>query len=378
MGREPRHATERRRLMAPLHRALDLLHRQHADVLGDVVVLAVSGGPDSRALLESFSSWKRRALIRAHVVSVDHDTGTASMRHAADVVARARVLAFEGAVVRVRSAKLDEASLREVRRLALAGEARRIGARVVLTAHHADDEAEGVLMSILGVGGGREGAGMPLLSRFDDDDSRAPLFVARPFLRLRKSALALACTGARAFDVVSDVRDARGIGMRAALRRHALPLLAVDDGDTSARLARHAALLRENEDALLSMALTLIEDVHDKSGEVVVRIRSGPRAVVRRALKVATARVRGSEASDPRGSARALDAILDALGEAENPAARARFGRGSAQSGGLSVDDGAKRPVKQAPLAFALAGVTATLVRDALGRGEIVLSRPCR
>jgi tRNA(Ile)-lysidine synthase len=366
--------TERRRLLAPLHHALDVLLNRHRELLVDGVILAVSGGPDSRALLEAWAMWGPRDRVSATVVSVDHQTGEKSRSHAEDVVSRAHVLALDGTVMRVHASKLDEASLRRARREGLAKEARRVGARVIVTAHHADDEAEGALLAILGSGGGPEGAGMPLLAPFDVDDAHGSshaLFVARPFLGLRKTTLQLACTGARAFDVVTDARDARGIGVRATVRRHALPHLDVLDTDAGARLARHASLLREVEEALVDDAQRLLIHERDAAGDPVVRVRFGPRATMRRAVKLGSALVRGSATPDARGSARTIDALLDALGGGP-----LSLGRSAGEQS--VVDDKAqqKSPVRRGE--FRLAGVVAEIVLDASGRGEIVLSRPCR
>lgn len=344
-------ATDRRRLLAPLHRALDAWRAAHGGTIGTRSVLAVSGGPDSRALLEAFASWRGRAAIVPVVVSIDHGTTPCSATHAARVVARARVLACEGRVVRVRATKLDEASLRAHRREALVHVAREVGARVIVTAHHADDEAEGALLALLGAGGGPEGAGMGAFAPLDDEGA---CFVARPLLGLSKSTLALACTGARAFDVVVDERDARGIGARASLRAHLLPLMRGVDGESAAevvpRMARRARIQREDEMALQALARSLLVD----EGTAGLRVQGGPRAAMRRAAKIACARLTGAVV-DPRGGARALDAAL----------AHA-FVRGD--------DDRLPGPVSR-EATFDLAGVTLRVVQGASGRGEFVLVR---
>jgi hypothetical protein len=120
-----------------------------------------------------------------------------------------------------------------------------------------------------------------------------------------------------------------------------------------ARLARHAGLLHETECAFVDDVKGLLSDERDSAGSPVVRIRAAPRALLRRAVKLGSARVCGSAAHDLRGSARAVDALLDAFAD-------------SAVSG------------HEKGLVFALSGVTAEIVRDGSGRGEILLSRPCR
>ncbi|HEY4222182.1 MAG TPA: ATP-binding protein, partial [Myxococcota bacterium] len=100
--------------MQPLWSALD------AHVGARAAVLAVSGGPDSRALLEVVARWPGRSHVVVTVASVDHGTRPESGAEADAVVARAHALGFDAVVLRLDFAHgRGEGPLRDARYRAL-------------------------------------------------------------------------------------------------------------------------------------------------------------------------------------------------------------------------------------------------------------------
>ncbi|MGD9740525.1 MAG: tRNA lysidine(34) synthetase TilS [Bauldia sp.] len=211
------------------------------------LVLAVSGGSDSLALLVTVDGWRRRAGFEGPIVvaTVDHGLRPQSGAEAVMVAAVAatiglphRTQSWEGP----RPTTGIEAAAREARYSLLLALAREIGASHVLTAHHLDDQAETVLMR-LGRGSGLSGlAGMATERALGDG-----VTLARPFLAIGKHRLA-AVTAAAGLVAAVDESNADPRFARARLRS-ALPILA-PEGINAAGLARTAALLRRANDAL--------------------------------------------------------------------------------------------------------------------------------
>lgn len=118
-----------------------------------VLVLAVSGGPDSTALLWLAARW-RKALRRGPklvAVTVDHGLRPAAKREAAAVKRLARSLGVAHRTLRWTGRKPSsglQAAARAARYRLLAAAATRAGARHVLTAHTLDDQAETVLIRL--------------------------------------------------------------------------------------------------------------------------------------------------------------------------------------------------------------------------------------
>ena len=109
------------------------------------VVVACSGGRDSMALLRVT---ERLVGNRAVVAHVDHGRpGSAEV--AAELTRFAAALGLEVRVIRLEPPRDDEATLRDLRHMALERVRQDVSARCVLLAHTRDDQAETVLFRFL-------------------------------------------------------------------------------------------------------------------------------------------------------------------------------------------------------------------------------------
>lgn len=207
------------------------------------VVLAVSGGPDSTALMGALAG---REGVR--VATVDHGLRP-SARAEADEVARQaealglphRILAWDGPKPRAGL----QAAARAARYRLLAEFARAVGASHVVTAHTRDDQAETVLLR-LAAGSGV--AGLAAMRGLSDLDG---LVLARPFLDVPKARLVATCR-ARGWAFVEDPANADPRFARARLRAARAALAA--EGLTDARLATLAQRAARADDALEAAA----------------------------------------------------------------------------------------------------------------------------
>src|SRR5271156_4483671 len=159
------------------------------------LLLAVSGGPDSTALLVMAASWaRRRGGPRIDAATVDHGLraeGADEARAVADLCRKLGVphqtLIWRGEKPKTR---LQERA-RDARYALLADCARRIGAEIVVTAHHMDDQAETVLFRLL------RGSGVGGLAGIAARTERDGLTLARPLLGLAKADLVAYCEAER-------------------------------------------------------------------------------------------------------------------------------------------------------------------------------------
>jgi tRNA(Ile)-lysidine synthase len=152
------------------------------------IVLAVSGGPDSTALMWLAARW-RRALAkgpRLIAVTIDHGLRAEATREARDVKRLARSLDLAHRTLRWTGAKPKTglpAAARAARYALLAKAARQSRATHILTAHTRDDQAETLLMRLL------RGSGIAGLAAMARESERDGLRLARPFLDVSKSQL---------------------------------------------------------------------------------------------------------------------------------------------------------------------------------------------
>jgi len=132
---------------------------------GHTVAVALSGGRDSRALLDAAVTAGADANVRIVACHVHHGLSA----HADDWAAFcASTCASAGVAFRVERIRLApapregiEAAARDARHRALADMAHQEGARAVLLAHHQDDQAETLLLQLLRGAGPRGLAAMP-------------------------------------------------------------------------------------------------------------------------------------------------------------------------------------------------------------------------
>jgi tRNA(Ile)-lysidine synthase len=288
-----------------------------------VLVLAVSGGPDSTALLVLAARW-RKALRRGPklvAVTVDHGLRPEAKLEAAAVARLARELGVSHHTLRWRGRKPLtglQAAARAARYRLLADAARSANARHVLTAHTLDDQAETVLIRLTsgsGIGGLAAMARVSVLPEGGDD-----IALVRPFLEIPKARLLTMLRKARvgyADDPSnSDPRFTR-VRMRDAMQMLEAEGLSAARLAVLARRARRADAAVEHavDDAMAVLTPKLQADTRILSGSW-DEFRRLPAEVALRLLGRAIDLV-GDEGPVELGKLEALLAALDACSEAE-------------------------------------------------------------
>ena len=203
------------------------------------IVLAVSGGPDSIALMWLAARW-RSALARGPrliAVTVDHGLRPEATREAREVKRLARLLDLPHRTMRWTGEKPKTglpAAARTARYRLLAQAARTSGATHILTAHTRDDQAETLLMRLL------RGSGIAGLAAMARESERDGVLLARPFLDVSKSQLIATLKKAK-IGFADDPTNHDTNFTRPRLRA-VMPVLAAEGGDTR-NLARLASRL---------------------------------------------------------------------------------------------------------------------------------------
>lgn len=273
---------------------------------GAAILLAVSGGPDSTALLHGSARLAHDRGWRLGVAHLDHALRAESAAEAAAVAAGAARLGFPVEVHRtdVRAlAAAEHRSLEDAGRQAryrfLEGAASRLGPEALIaTAHTADDAAETMLLGLARGSGLRGVRGIP---------ARRGRIV-RPLLGARRATLRDALDAA-GIEYVTDPSNADVAHARNRLRADLLPALErVSPGAVEA-LLRFGRLAAEDDDLLDALAATELAARRDAEEGGAIDWRKPPtRALGRRVLRLAL--------GDPAPSAERVEAVLDA---AEGP-----------------------------------------------------------
>ena len=226
------------------------------------VLAAVSGGPDSVALLHALARWStERAHPRAvAAATVDHALRPDSRSEAETVAAISRRLGIAHAILtwdRGGGGSASQDAARGARYRLLLGHAEAVGATHLLTAHTLDDQAETVLMRIAA------GTGIAGLAAMSAASRRGGIVHARPFLHFGKARLVQTCR-AEGWSFIEDPTNADARFARPRWRR-LMPALATE-GLNARRLARLAARAARADAALAGLAGTAFDRLSRQVG----------------------------------------------------------------------------------------------------------------
>ncbi len=191
-------------------------------VAGDRVLVAVSGGPDSMALLHVLSRLRGAIGHELCAHGVDHGLRREARLELdlAETFAHGLGVPFGRTELRVAPGGNLQARARAARYDALAAAAQARGARIVATAHHADDRAETVLLRLL------RGAGPDGLAVLGPVGTWGGglLRLVRPFLRAPREAV-LAHLDRHSIPFSRDPSNDNPRFLRTRVRHELLPLL---------------------------------------------------------------------------------------------------------------------------------------------------------
>jgi tRNA(Ile)-lysidine synthase len=258
------------------------------------VLVAVSGGADSVALLRALGAIRLAGPGRLIVAHFNHRLrGAKSDADERFVVELCRSLGLECEVGRA-EASLGaaggdgiEAAARQARYNFLQAAAERLGARYVVTAHTADDQAETILHRIV------RGAGLAGLAGMPRSRSLGPaVALLRPMLGLRRSDV-LAYLAELRQPYCEDASNLDHGYTRNRLRHHLLPLLAEQyNPQVAEALLRLGRLAGEAQSVILAHVEALLPKCLrcDGPSRLTLDCRSlatQPRAIIRELLVVA-------------------------------------------------------------------------------------------
>jgi tRNA(Ile)-lysidine synthase len=272
------------------------------------VILAVSGGADSTALLLALDELikAKKLLLKLTVAHLDHSLRKVSREDAIWVEKLASGLGH-GIVKRrtdvkkraARSGDNLEQAARRVRYEFLTQTARKNQSSLVVTGHTLDDQAETILLRLLR---GSAAEGLSGIEPVRPIDSKSSIQLARPLLSwARRSDTENYCR-LRKVEFRLDEMNQDEKYARVRVRKHLLPLMESFNNKIVEALSRTATLLREDAGALSDEANRLLRlarlETLDKKRDNPARLKvdvlaSAPAAVRRRALRQWISQERG-------------------------------------------------------------------------------------
>lgn len=277
---------------------------------GATLVVATSGGADSTALLHACAQvWPHEQLVACHV---HHGLQPAADAFAEHCAAAARQLGVRNDLRRLtgRPARGEsvEAWARDHRYRSLVACANQFGAAAVLTAHHADDQAETLLIGLA------RGSGPDGLSGMQPDTHREGVRLIRPLLPLSRASLADYCAR-HALGVIQDPMNDDPTLLRSALRARVMPALVEVAPAFVANAARSASLIAEAAELADELAQIDLVSARHAGGRLMASALAGlPRARQANAVRHWLRRCGAPVPSQAR-----LSALLDQVFASQSP-----------------------------------------------------------
>jgi len=282
---------------------------------GETIVVAVSGGADSTALLLALEELKRYDKLYNDicVAHLDHRLRKSSSRDAKWVSELAANLSFKSVIGRSKVAEeareasdnLEQAA-RDARYAFLQRTAKKISANYVLTAHTMDDQAETVLLRLMR---GSAGSGLGGMDAVRPLAKNSSIKLVRPLLWARRIDTEEYCRVRRIKFLSDEMNDDLSFA-RVKVRKQLLPMMQSFNNRIVEAISRTAAQLREDGAVLFNDSSALLrraavsneESDETKQPALDVKVLSNaPPALRRRALR--------QWLSEARGSARRLEMV---------------------------------------------------------------------
>jgi len=257
-----------------------VIQRAHLILPGSIIVVGVSGGADSLALLHALNQLSPSndgpsLDFRLHAATLDHQLrGQAAVddaRFVQEIAQAWKIPVTTGQVdVKALAVRLNlgiEAAARLARYDFLAGVAHEVGARQIAVAHHADDQAETILLHILRGAGTRGLGGIALKSPLSSD-----LTLIRPFLHFPKAEIAAYC---RENDLHPrhDASNDDPAYLRNRIRLQTLPYLETINPQIDRALTHLADIAAVEQDYMDEQFQRLVLEPHARlvDGQVAIR-----------------------------------------------------------------------------------------------------------
>lgn len=282
---------------------------------GDVVLAGVSGGPDSVALLHLLQRLKEELGFELYASHLNH------MFRGEEAVADARLvegLTGEWGIPLIsekinvpeylKNSKLSpQIGAREIRYRFFKDSASKMGANRIALGHHADDQAETVLINLIRGSGITGLKGIPPV--------REGLYI-RPLMGIRRIQIEEYC---RSFGIPyrMDSSNLKTIYFRNRIRLELIPLLEEKYNPAVVESLNRLADLAREEDMLLdSISRAAYEDSVDHSAEDRIvfsldKIKCYPTAVRRRVVRIAVRRLAGYDVIPGYGHTDRVEDIIN-------------------------------------------------------------------
>lgn len=276
-------------------------------------LVALSGGPDSSALLIALASVNPARIVAAHI---KHNLRPDALQNqdakAARLLAEQLGVEFHESEITIPDSENAEAGARTRRYDQLAEIARASGCSYIATGHHAQDQLETMLMALI------RGTGLAGLAGIADSrELTDQVTLVRPALTTARSELESLCRSI-GFTPAHDETNDDTTRQRAWLRSEILPsILEHSDDDLPDRLASASGLLSQAQSVIEDRVDSIVSHAKVEHDSICIQldaITNEQPIVIGQVVRQLSSRLVGEVGADARGL-KHLSPIIEAVSE---------------------------------------------------------------
>ena len=241
-----------------MEEAYDYLLTECGIKYGDVIVAAISGGPDSMALLHMLIRLKRALDLELICAHVNHNTGRKGQLEEQKYVERyckANGVTFETMTIDSYGDDNFENEARTKRYNFFEDIIKRYEAKFLFTAHHGDDLMETILMRIT------RGASLKGYSGFSKVVDRGSYKIIRPLIELTKEDL-IEYNEHYKIKYYIDKTNLEDIHTRNRYRKYIVPALKNEDPNVNKKFLKFSKTLLEYNDYIEKQVKKKIKNIY--------------------------------------------------------------------------------------------------------------------
>lgn len=227
-----------------MNKAYDFLMKEVQIKYGDSIVLGVSGGPDSMALLHLLASIRKAIDIEVICAHVNHNTGRPGQSEEQEFVKRYcknNGIVFEGMTIEDYGDDNFHNEARSKRYHYFEQIVRKYQAKYLLTAHHGDDLIETILMRIV------RGSTLRGYSGFSKRVEMDGYTILRPLINVTKAEI-LEYTKKNRIVYAEDSSNSKDVYTRNRFRKYIVPEFKKEDKNVHQKFYKFSKTLLEYND----------------------------------------------------------------------------------------------------------------------------------
>lgn len=270
-----------------------------------LLIIGVSGGPDSVCLLHAAHAIAKDTNMRLHIAHLNHGLRGADSRKDASYVESLALKLNAPSTIRLadtlaykKAHRLTtEQAARELRHRFFYALAKELEADAVVVAHTADDQAETVLMHMIRGAGLKGLGGMSSVSTWRPNEKSSPITILRPLLEVSRTDTHAYCKQLK-LEPRTDKSNLSTEFWRNRIRMTLMPELKKHNPEITGSILRLAAVARESDHFIDIAAQNVLHSISAPTENGISlradHFRQSHRAVQSAAIRQALKSIRGT------------------------------------------------------------------------------------